>query len=101
MKKRRTRHFKFTLSTVGIASAIFLAWLLLFGRGMAQTHFQGIADTVFAVMALATGSFLVFSFFPYFRGDKRWYSISVLLTIVFFAGTAMLFSTPWTGGIGI
>lgn len=101
MKKRRTHQFKVTLSTVSAVSLLFLAWFALFGKKLAQTNFQGVTDAVFSVMVLATVSFLAFSFLPYFRGDKRWYSISVLLTFVFFVGTAMLFGVSTTGGIGI
>ena len=94
MKKRRTRHFKITLWTVTGVGALFLGWFALFGRSLAVSHFKGVADSVFAVMALAVGSFLLFSFYPYFHGDRRWYSISALLTLVFFVGTAMLWQTP-------
>ena len=99
MQKRRTHHFKLTLLSVSAASALVLAWFILFGRGLAETHFHGVADAVFAVMAMAAGSFLAFSFLPYFRGDKRWYSISALLTAVFFVGIGMLFTVPVPGGV--
>ncbi|MBR3894923.1 MAG: hypothetical protein IKJ35_07235 [Clostridia bacterium] len=99
MRKRRTRQFKITLLSVSAASALFLLWIASFGKTLAQTEFRGVTDAVFAVMALAVGSFLAFSFLPYFRGEKRWYSISALLTVVFFAGTAMLFSVPLSGGV--
>ncbi len=99
MKRRKNHQFKITLLSVGGASALFLLWIALFGKKMAQTQFQGVTDAVFAVMALAVGSFLIFSFLPYFRGEKRWYSISALLTAVFFVGTAMLFSVPLPGGV--
>lgn len=99
MQKRRTHCFKMTLLAVSGASALFLAWLLLFGRGLAAAHFQGILDCVFAVMALAAGSFLAFSFLPYFHGDKRWYSISALLTAVFFAGAVVLWQAPISGAV--
>ena len=98
MKKRRTHQFKISLFSVSTASALFLAWVALFGRKLAETRFQSVADAVFVFMALAAGSFLAFSFFPYFRGDKRWYSISALLTAVFFVGTVMLFSVPVPAG---
>jgi len=99
MKKRRTHQFKITLTSVSAASILFLLWIALFGKQLAQTQFRGVADAVFAVMALAVGSFLAFSFLPYFRGEKRWYSISALLTLVFFVGTAMLFSVPLPAGV--
>ena len=99
MQKRRTQHFRITLTAVLGASALFLLCLLLFGRAVATTHFSLIHDCVFAVMALAVGSFLAFSFLPYFHGDKRWYSISALLTAVFFVGTVILWQVPFTGTV--
>ena len=94
MQQRRTQHFKITFFSVSTASTLFLAWLAMFGMKIAATHFQGVLDAVFAVMMLATASFLAFSFLPYFHGDRRWYSISALLTAVFFAGAVMLWSAP-------
>ncbi len=96
MKKIRTRHFKIALSVSLASSALFLLWFAIFGVRLAQTHFQGMADAVFAVLVLAAASFLGFCFFPYFRGDKRWYSISALLTVVFLVGAAMLWQVPPT-----
>ena len=72
MQQRRTQHFKITLLSSLTASAAFLAWLAFFGTKLAATHFQGVLDAIFAVMLLATVSFLAFSFLPYFHGDKRW-----------------------------
>ena len=97
MQQRRTQHFKITFLSAFTASIAFLAWLGLFGTKLAATHFQSVLDAIFAVMMLATVSFLAFSFLPYFHGDKRWYSISALLTAVFFAGAVMLWSAPLTG----
>ena len=99
MKKRRTHQFKITFWSVSAASATFLLWIALFGKTLAQTSFRGVADAVFTVMALAVGSFLAFSFLPYFHGEKRWYSISALLTIVFFVGAGVLFSIPVPVGV--
>ena len=99
MQKRRTHHFKITLYTVLTASVIFVACLFLFGKGLTATHFSLVNDCVFSVMALAVGSFLTFSFLPYFHGDKRWYSISALLTAVFFVGTVVLWQAPITGTV--
>ena len=90
MKKMRTRYFKMTLGGAIAFSALFLGLLVVFGKQLAATHFDGLLDCVFAVLALAAASFLVFSFLPYFRGDKRWYAISALLVLVFFVGSAML-----------
>ena len=56
-------------------------------------------DCVFAVMALATVSFLLFSFLPYFHGDKRWYTISALLTAVFFISAVMVWQVSPTGAV--
>lgn len=97
MQKRRTKHFQITLLSVAAASTVFLGWLGFFGMKLARTHFNGVLEAVFAVMMLATVSFLAFSFLPYFQGDKRWYSISALLTAVFFAGAVMLWSAPLNG----
>ena len=99
MQKRRTHHFKVTLYTVLGLSAIFLACLMLLGKGLLATHFSLMNDCVFSVIGLAVGSFLTFSFLPYFRGDKRWYSISAVLTAVFFVGTVVLWQAPITGTV--
>lgn len=99
MQKRRTHHFKITLYTVLCASALFLIGLFLFGKNLLATQFSLVNDCVFAVMALAVGSFLTFSFLPYFHGDKRWYSISALLVGVFFIGTVVLWQAPVTGTV--
>ena len=98
MQKVRTRYFHYTLhSTLGF-SALFLTWLLLFGKELARDHFQGVTDLVFGVLVLAAGSFLAFSFFPFFKGDRRWFTIPALLTLVFFVGTVMLWQVPVMGG---
>ena len=99
MRKLRTRHFKITLLSVSALSALFLVWFGLIGKTLAATHFQGVLDCIMCVMALAVGSFLAFSFLPYFKGDKRWYSISALLTLVFFVGATMLWQAPIVGGM--
>lgn len=99
MIRRRTRYFKITLlSSLGF-SAVFLAVLALLGSYLADSHFQSMADSVLVLMAIAAGSFLLFSFTPYFRGDKRWYSISALFTVVFFMGAVIVWQLP-TAGIG-
>ncbi|MBQ2734919.1 MAG: hypothetical protein IJF33_03720 [Clostridia bacterium] len=100
MIRRRTRYFKITfLSSLGF-SAAFLAVLALFGAQLANANFQSVADSVFVLMALAAGSFLLFSFTPYFRGDKRWYSISALFTVVFFMGAVIVWQLPVAAGRG-
>lgn len=99
MKRRRTMIFKRTFLGVGAICSVFLGWFAFFGISLAETHFQTLADGVFSILAIAVGSLLLFSFFPYFRGDKRWYSISALLTVAFFVGTVILWQAPVTGGI--
>ena len=81
-------------------SGLFLIWLAAFGRDLAVEYFKGVTDAVFAVLLLAVSSFFAFSFFPFFKGDKRWFSISALLTLVFFVGASMLWSIPTVGMIG-
>ena len=99
MQKRRTQYFHITLGASGAFSALFLAVIAIFGRTLASTHFNSIADCVFAVMALAAGSFLAFSFLPYFQGDRRWYSISALLTVVFFLSAVLLWQVSSVGAV--
>lgn len=96
MKKIRSRRFHVTLRTVLGASAVFLLWLGVWGRKLAVSHFRGVTDCVFSILALAAISFLAFCFLPYFRGDRRWFGISGLLTAVFFVSATMLWSVPVT-----
>ena len=96
MKRLRTRRFYHALYGALGFSALFLAWFGLFGQKLAVAHFEGIANMVFGVFVLAAASFLVFCFFPYFKGDRRWYSISALLTLVFCVGTALLWQVSGT-----
>ncbi len=94
MKKIKTRRFfKAFYTSLGL-SAAFLLWMVLFGRGLAAEHFDGVTGGVFALLALAAGSFLAFSFLPYFHGDKRWFAIPSVLTVAFFAGAAILWQVP-------
>ena len=98
MKKIRTEQFFKTLYTsMGIGGA-FLLFLLIFGRSLAASNFDLLLGCVFAVLGIATLSFLVFSFLPYFHGDRRWFAIPTLFTAVFMVGTAMLWQFP-IGGI--
>ena len=90
MKKLRTRHFHIALTASFAVSALFLAWFMLFGKRLAGTNFVGVSDAVMALLAIAAGSFLIFCFVPYFRGDRRWYAISTVLTVTFCIGCAML-----------
>ena len=96
MKKRRTRHFRITLYSSFAFSALFLGWFMLFGKRMAVSHFTGLSEAVLSLFALAAGSFLVFCFVPYFRGDRRWYSVSTVLTLAFCIGSAMLWQMGGT-----
>lgn len=94
MQKRRTHHFKVTLMISLGLSGLLLAVLTIFGNYLGTASFGTVVSCIFAILALATASFLVFSFFPYFRGDKRWYSISALYTLTFFIGSAILWALP-------
>ena len=98
MKKIRTRQFFKTLYTsMGIGGA-FLLFLLIFGRNIAAQNFDVLTACVFSILGLAALSFLVFSFLPYFHGDRRWFAIPSLFTVVFMLSTAMLWQVP-VGGI--
>ncbi len=94
MKKIRTHRFRLTLGLVLSGSALFLLWFLLFGREMATTNLDGMIGAAFLPLALASLSFLIFNFAPYFQREKRWFAISGLLVLVFFAGTVMLWQVP-------
>lgn len=94
MKKIRTRNFFLTLKLVSAFSAGFLLWMLVLGRKLAIEHFDGVTVGVFAVFALAAASVLAFSFVPYFRGDKRWFSIPAMLTTVFLVSLVVLWNVP-------
>ena len=99
MQKRRTHHFKLTLAISALSSGLVIALLALFGKQLSQGSLNLATNCIFAVLVLAAASFLIFSFFPYFRGDKRWYSISALLTVAFFAGAAILWQLPLYGTV--
>ena len=72
--------------------------MIIFGRNIAAHNFDVLLGCVFAILGLATLSFLVVCFLPYFHGDRRWFAIPTLLTGVFMIGTAMLWQFP-IGGI--
>ena len=97
MQKRRTQHFKATLAVAAVTSCLLLLALAILGHYAAFDSFDLLANCIFAVLGLAGGSFLVFSFVPYFRGDMRWYSISALLTLAFFIGAGMIWQVPGMG----
>ena len=94
MKKIKTRNFFLTLKIVSGFSACFLLWMLMLGRKLAVDHFDGVTVSVFAVFGLAAASFLAFCYMPYFKGDKRWFSIPSILTVVFFVCLTILWKTP-------
>ena len=99
MQKRRTHHFKVTLAVAFGLSSITLLLLGLFAEKLSAGAFGVVTDCIFVLLGLAAASFLAFSFFPYFRGDKRWFSISALLTVAFFIGTAILWQAPVAGAL--
>lgn len=94
MKKIRTRNFFLTLKIVSGFSACFLLWMMILGRKLAINHFDGITMSVFAIFGFAAASFLAFCFVPYFKGDRRWFSIPTILTVVFFVCLMILWKTP-------
>ena len=97
MKKIKTQRFFKSLYIALGASAAFLLWMLVFGKNLAVHHFNGVTAGVFSVLAIAAVSFLAFCFFPYFQGDKRWFSIPSLLTVTFFVSASMLWQVPMGG----
>ncbi len=99
MKKIRAKQFLMAFYVSFGVSAAFLLWLFVFGKSLAQNYFQGVTGSVFAVFALAGISFLTFCFVPYFRGDKRWFAIPSLFTLVFFVGASILWQVPMVGGV--
>ena len=90
MKKLRTRHFYITLYASLALSGLFLGWFLLFGKQFATTNTLGMSDVLMVLFGLAAASFLIFCFVPYFRGDRRWYSVSTVWALAFCIGSAML-----------
>ena len=71
----------------------------LIGRKMAVTNFTGMSEALLFLFGMATASFLVFCFVPYFRGDHRWYSVSSILTLAFGIGSAVLWQMSGTVAI--
>ena len=97
MQKRRTQHFKMTLAIAVATSCLLLFVLAISGKYFTSGSLGFLVNCIFAVLGLAATSFLVFSFVPYFRGDRRWYSISALLTLAFFIGAGMIWQSPGAG----
>lgn len=96
MKKLRTRHFYITLYSTLALSGLFLGWFLLFGKRLATTNLSGMSDALIVLFGLAAISFLIFCFVPYFRGDRRWYSVSTIWALAFCIGSAMLWNMSGT-----
>ncbi|MBQ2735564.1 MAG: hypothetical protein IJF33_06995 [Clostridia bacterium] len=94
MKIIRTKKFYLSLKIVSGFSVAFLMWMLLLGKKLAASHFDNVTASVFAVLAIAAVCFLAFSFLPYFKGDKRWFSIPAILTGVFFVSLVIIWNAP-------
>lgn len=94
MKKIRTRRFRKTFyASLGVCT-LFTLWFAIFGRRIAVTNFEGMTELVFCFLLVSVASFFAFCFLPCFCGEKRWYGISALYALVFFAGTGMLWYLP-------
>lgn len=98
MRKKRTRRFHITLRVVMGFSALFLLLLTLFGKQLAPQYFSLLTGSVFFVFVMAVSSFLAICFAPYFHGDKRWFAIPALLTVLFFMSTVLLWRLPLPAG---
>ncbi len=94
MKRKRTRYFKISLRAALLFGAGFLLFLLTAGKQIAKANFDSMAGLTFSLLALSVVSLLAFVYFPFFRGDKRWYAIPGILTTVFFCGAAFLWQLP-------
>lgn len=92
MRSNRNTGFRKAVTTVLAASAVLLGVLLLFGKRIAGVSMVILYIPVFAWLAAAAFSFLLFSFLPDFQSDRRWYLIPGILTVVFLIGSAIL----WT-----
>ncbi len=99
MKKIRTRNFFLTLKIVLGFSAAFLLFMLMLGQRLAAEHFDDMAMGAFSVFAVASMSFLAICFLPYFKGDRRWFSIPAILTSVFFVSLVILWNCPMPGAV--
>ena len=99
MKLIRTKKFYLSLKIASVFSAAFLGWMLFLGRNLATSHFENVTASVFAVFAIAALCFLAFSFLPYFKGDKRWFSIPAILTGVFFVSLVMIWNAPMPAAV--
>lgn len=98
MKRKRTRYFKLSLKAVSLFGIAFLLFLLTAGKQIALSHFESMAGVTFSILALSLVSLFVFVYLPFFRGDKRWYAISGILSTVFFFGASILWRLP-VGGL--
>ena len=97
MKGLKTKPFFRSLYASIVFSVLFLAGIVLFGKELAALCFDGVALSLFAVMGIAVLSFVAFCFVPYFHGDRRWFVIPSMLTVVFFIGTALIWQVPLEG----
>lgn len=97
MKAIRTRYYKMTMCGVSIFCALYLTVFAILTRKLCPAGgIDGAAAALFCLIALATMSFLLFCFQPFFKGDRRWFSVSGVLTVSFFIGSMVLFQTPIT-----
>lgn len=97
MKGLKTKQFFRSLYASIAFSALFLSCMLLYGKELAALCFDGVALSLFAVMGIAILSFVAFCFVPYFHGDRRWFVIPSMLTVVFFIGAALIWQVPMEG----
>ena len=98
MKRKRTRCFKISLKAVSLFGMAFLLFLLTIGKEIAKAHFESMAGLTFSVLALSMISLFAFIYIPFFRGDRRWYAISGILSTIFFFGASILWRLP-VGGL--
>lgn len=98
MKRKRTRYFHHSMKIACAISGAFLFFLLTVGKEIAKTHFSSMAAVTFSILALSALCLFVFLSLPFFKGDRRWYAIPGLFTVVFFCGAAILWGVP-VGGV--
>ena len=98
MKRKRTRYFRHSMKLVCALGGAFLLFLLTAGKEIAKNHFGGMAALTFSILAISVLCLFAFVYFPFFKGDRRWYAIPGVLTFVFFCGASILWRLP-VGGI--
>ena len=94
MQRIRTRRFQIALCVALGFSALLLFVISIFGKQLAPQYFSFLTGIVFFVLVLAAASFLAICFAPYFHGDKRWFAIPALLTLLFFISMTLLWQLP-------